>query len=577
MKNCIQKNPPRTGNFCSNYLKAILLLSVAILSIISFFGTLGGICKVYPEKNGYSHSYLAKLRYLPTFNEADPWFWQDKPWQVTLYGNIFQEDNLDILLRNNYAKIDDLYPEHNEGELGRWVIIKSSRELLYTLYEDLADIEIVEDNSNMFSIQNEDEGFLAYVNSTINTVKNDKTWGLRLPMVKEGLSALKPVRKVVVAVVDTGIDLKHPALKNNLVQGKNFAGGDVNDPSNRDPNEMHATHVSGTIVAKPSPDGFQGIAESVAVVMPVRVLDESGSGSTMSVSRGVVFAADNGAHVINMSLGSRQYSASLHDAVKYAVNKKSVSVVCAKGNSNTNRPNYPSDYPEAIGVTATSLRNDGAEERAYFSNYGPNSTCSAPGHYIYSTLPGNKYGFASGTSMACPHAAGSAAVILSQGVFTPEQIKNIMETAGDNLNTDKPIGKRINVRNFVERSKHNIMSVSETIAHPYGKCCINAGIVARMNSYDNGKEIVTSYEDSDGIYRETREPYPDNEAAFMEIETDVFFIEFQKIVSEILNNNLLNYSAILSAKSECPPYEKVERNRQWHNGRHALRVIPPLD
>ena len=203
-----------------------------------------------------------------------------------------------------------------------------------------------------------------------------------------------------------------------------------------------------------------------------------------------------------MSLGAPGYS-ELHDSVKYAVNEKKVTVVCAKGNSNSDKQFSPADFPEVIRVTATALKDDGTEERAYFSNYGKNSTCSAPGHFTYSTLPGGKYGFASGTSMACPHAAACAAVILSQAKITPEQVKAIMETRGDELKTDQPIGKRINLLKFVQKAAHDQMPLASD--HPYSQCCIDAGIIQRdtITFSDGGQITETIHQDNDGNYDST--------------------------------------------------------------------------
>lgn len=415
--------------------------------------------------------YLVMLRDLPQFS-----------------GNSVGISHFDEIVAKNNAKVEDLYAT-NDGELGQWIVVTGDENLAADLCNDIGDVAEIETDQTVTLVDPTGE-------QNNQLAEKDKLWGLRVSKTKEGLNVLKPTRQVLVGVVDTGCDLNHPALKDNLVKGHNFAGGNVEDPSNRNADELHATHVTGTIVAKADADGFYGIANSVAKVMPVRVLNESGSGTLIAVARGIEYAANNGVDVINMSLGAPSYSRALHDSVKFAVNTKGVTVVCAKGNSNTDRAFYPAEFPEVIRVTATNLRADGIEERAFFSNYGKSSTCAAPGHYTYSTLPGGKYGFLSGTSMACPHAAACAAVVLSQNKLTPEEVKAIIETRGDELKTDKPIGKRINLLKFVEKAAHDSMPLIND--HPYGQCCIDAGIISRDTTTYDGNMVSTMHEDSDG-------------------------------------------------------------------------------
>ena len=430
-----------------------VLLVIAAMSVsVSSFEKLWSI---YLDESAPTYKYLVKLKFHPMFGVGVG--------EYQSADSVFLYD-FDYLIADNKAHVELLYPDKALTDLDKYVVVTTKHDIESSLIADSYDVEYVEDGASLLSNDQDDENYYndGYYNNDPVTydVKNDKTWGLRLPKVAEALKVLKPTREVLVAVVDTGCDLTHPFLKERLVKGHNFAGGDPEDASNRNRNESHATHVSGTIIAAPDTDGFYGIAYKVAKVMPVRVLNESGSGTLISVCRGIVYASDNKANVINMSLGTSQYSAALADACKYADDKK-VTVVCAKGNNNSSSPNYPSDLPNIIRVAATALQSDGSEKRAYFSNYGANCTCSAPGHFIYSTLPGGSYGFYSGTSMACPHAAACAALILCQGDFTPEQVSFNMETRGDILQTDKPIGKRINCLNCVEKTKHDTMPPNE--------------------------------------------------------------------------------------------------------------------
>jgi subtilisin family serine protease len=143
-------------------------------------------------------------------------------------------------------------------------------------------------------------------------------------------------------------------------------------------------------------------------IMPVKVLDETGAGSTYSVAQGIIWAADHGAKVINMSLGNYADSQFLHDAIRYAFDRDIV-LIAASGNDNTERPGYPAAYPEVFAVAAT----DPDQKKATFSNYGDYIDVAAPGVNIASTYPDNHYAALSGTSMASPHVTALAALIRS--------------------------------------------------------------------------------------------------------------------------------------------------------------------
>jgi hypothetical protein len=150
-------------------------------------------------------------------------------------------------------------------------------------------------------------------------------------------------------------------------------------------------------------------------ILGAKVLDSRGDGTEAGVSKGIRWAADKGAAVINLSLGGPEYSRTLADAVSYAQGKGAL-VVAAAGNDGSNVATYPASFPGVIGVAATNR----ADTDAWYSNYGSYVDISAPGGSsdpsrpqdgIYSTLPGNRYGFIDGTSMAAPFVAGAAAVI----------------------------------------------------------------------------------------------------------------------------------------------------------------------
>jgi len=214
---------------------------------------------------------------------------------------------------------------------------------------------------------------------------------------------------VTIAVVDTGIDYNHLEFKGRIEAGYDFVDGDsIAEDSNG-----HGTHVAGTIAAAKDGRGMTGVAHD-ATIMPIRVLDKDGAGYLSDVIRGVRWATNNGAHVINLSLGGTGYSQAMADAIRHASNRGTV-VVMAAGNSGGTSPEYPAAHAIDHGIAVGAVQRDG--RLANFSNRAgsqPLDYVTAPGVGITSTLPGNSYGSYSGTSMAAPHVAGVAGLLKSQ-------------------------------------------------------------------------------------------------------------------------------------------------------------------
>jgi len=233
--------------------------------------------------------------------------------------------------------------------------------------------------------------------------------------------------QIVVAVIDTGVDVGHPDLNDQIVQGYDFVNEDT-DPSD---DHGHGSHVAGIIGAESNNgQGVAGVAWS-ARIMPVKVLNSWGSGYLSDVVSGITYAADHGAKVINMSLGSSYNSSSLQSAINYA-HSKGVTVVAAAGNDGNGTINYPGGCNYTIGVAAT----DQNDNRASFSNYNSTVDVAAPGVSIASTWYRGEayYALASGTSMATPHVAGLAALLLSQDPSrSPETVENMIESTADDL------------------------------------------------------------------------------------------------------------------------------------------------
>ncbi len=231
---------------------------------------------------------------------------------------------------------------------------------------------------------------------------------------------------VVVAVLDTGVS-PHPELVSALVAGRNFTDSPGGLQGTGDL-YGHGTHVAGTIGADAG-TYVEGVAAGVRI-MPVKVLGDSGSGWSNWTADGIVWAADNGADVINMSLGGAGRSTVQTQAVAYA-RSKGVTVIAAAGNANVSTPFYPAAEPGVIGVAAV----DEQRARASFSNFGSYVDVAAPGVDILSTyLPDRGYAYMDGTSMASPHVAGVAALVEAAAPgLTPDQVEQVLTTTTTDL------------------------------------------------------------------------------------------------------------------------------------------------
>ncbi|TAD86200.1 MAG: hypothetical protein EA000_08305, partial [Oscillatoriales cyanobacterium] len=288
----------------------------------------------------------------------------------------------------------------------------------------------------------------------------------------------KGSKNVVVAVVDTGVDYNHQDLAANIWRNTGEIAGDgidndgngykddvrgynfINNNNNPTDIDSHGTHVAGTIGAVGNNNiGVVGVSQNVSI-MPLMVFQRYPDGKlgapTDALVKAINYATQKGAKVINASYGGSSFSQAQKDAIADA-NKKGVLFVAAAGNDAKNNDtvaHYPSNYdlPNIIAVAATT----DSDLVAFFSNYGNNSVdLGAPGQSILSTIPGNQYGFKSGTSMAAPHVAGAAALLLAQNPsLSVTQLKNILMRTTDPL---LPLigftvsGGRLNIRRALNR------------------------------------------------------------------------------------------------------------------------------
>jgi serine protease len=257
---------------------------------------------------------------------------------------------------------------------------------------------------------------------------------------------------VIIAVLDTGIAyetyknfVQAPDLANTrFVSGYDF----VNNDGHPNDDDGHGTHVTGTIAQSTNNEvGVAGIAYNCSI-MPVKVLSRRGEAPYTTIAEGVYFAADNGADIINLSLGGPYDSITLRDAIAYAYNK-GVTIICSAGNDGAGAPPiYPAAY-DAYCIAVGATRYD--QTRAYYSTTGSFVDLTAPGGDIDVDQNGDGYvdgilqqtfginpkdlgyWFYEGTSMAAPHVSGVAALLISIGATGPDAVREALEATAEDL------------------------------------------------------------------------------------------------------------------------------------------------
>jgi len=247
---------------------------------------------------------------------------------------------------------------------------------------------------------------------------------------------------VLVAVIDTGCDFNHADLKNNVVKGMNFVEKG-SDPIDRN---GHGTHVSSTIAASNNGFGMVGVAPK-AKIMPVKALNDAGGGDLSNVVDGIMWAVDNKADIITMSLGSSAPAQPLENAINYAASKGCI-VFCAAGNSGPSRDiMYPAKYDHTIAIGAI----DENLERTDFTCSGDSLDFLAPGHNIMGCVPNNRYSLMSGTSMSNPFAVGCAALLCS---YNKKHQKYNLKTTDDYVEVFKSKSQKLNNPSYAGKKRY---------------------------------------------------------------------------------------------------------------------------
>lgn len=288
--------------------------------------------------------------------------------------------------------------------------------------------------------------FKAYFvpNDTYYNSGQNYNWYLKVIHADQAWDIQKGNPNIKVAIVDNGIDVGHPDLKNKIVAQVDVADGDNNPtPPKQTLEWSHGTHTSGLAGAQTNNGiGIASIGYNISL-MAVKVAPDTSDGSRMYFGyQGMIWAVDHGANVMNLSWGGPGYNKTGQEIVNYIYNKGCV-IVASAGNDGNSTISYPAGYNHVISVAAT----NSDDTKASFSQYGSTIDVCAPGgtynglYGIYSTVDlGPQYGFMEGTSMSSPIVAGLCGLMLSEDpLLTPDKLEAILKATCDNIDAENYI------------------------------------------------------------------------------------------------------------------------------------------
>lgn len=338
-----------------------------------------------------------------------------RSWHSTI--NLSKVSNRQILVKTG-GDIDKLISEYGVEWVSRSKVLERNGLYVLKVPVNINYQEVLTKLKESTAVESAEPDYLQKrMDFTPNDEFYDRQWHLpklRLPQI---WGTMQPQKQVVVAVVDSGVDYNHPDLKGQLLPGYDTYEQD-NDPMD---DVGHGTMVAGTIAAKSNNGiGVAGINPN-AKILPVRVGGENGAATSDSV-KGVLYAIENGADVINLSYGS-PYGSDIEYETMLKAYQKGIVVIAASGNERK-QVSYPASYPTVISVGSTNSN----DRISSFSNYGYRLDLTAPGEGIGTTWIGGEYGPADGTSFSAPVVSGLASLIKStKPQATPEQIEYMLE------------------------------------------------------------------------------------------------------------------------------------------------------
>lgn len=375
--------------------------------------------------------------------------------------SLLAEENLKLASTESISS----YIHGNSVQLVEYVGDERLEVVISNIYENNKDIiEYIEPNYVISSsdVKSNDEILSKW---TPNDSFYSYLWGLNGSYGIKASTAwdiTKGNPEVVVAIVDTGVDLNHEDLANNIYRNPNETLNDRDDDGNGyiddiygwdfvsydnipDDEDEHGTHVAGTIAAEANSIGVVGVAPQVKI-LPVRILDENGRGYVSDAVLAVNYIKSMNVDIVNHSWGTSGYSSSLYQAMRDSNDLH----ICAAGNDSYGDADYPARFTLDNIISVASITASG--ELSGFSNYGSNSVdVAAPGSSIFSTVPGSEYGYMSGTSMATPHVTGIAALVKSKySNYSITQIKNAII---NNVTTLNSLSGKVSTGGMVDASK----------------------------------------------------------------------------------------------------------------------------
>ncbi len=413
-------------------------ISVTTSSSAQQYGTINGSVNVYTGQSAFvsaaqpqsSNTWQIQKYtgsdYIP--NEVVVGFKNGiKPETLSAYPSPFKYQIVSTLQTPNYMVNASL------------ITVSTSVERAINYFKSLPNVSYAEPN------------YIVHALSIPNDPYYSNQWYLQNIQVPQAWNYTTGANTVIVAIIDTGVSSTHPDLQNILVPGYNF----VNNTTNTMDDFGHGTFVAGIIDADTNNGiGIAGInwgGSSSTKIMPIVVLDSSGSGSTFNVSQGIIYAVEHGARVINLSLGGTINDQTEQLACQYAYNNNVV-VVAAAGNDSSNSLEYPAAFSTVIPV-ASVAPSGSSYTLAYYSNYSSNVLC-APGGQMYSqndpngvfsttystSTNTNGYGYWQGTSFAAPQVSAIAALMIAKGITGVSNITNILEETATNIGPQSTFG-----------------------------------------------------------------------------------------------------------------------------------------
>ncbi len=305
-----------------------------------------------------------------------------------------------------------------------------------------------------------------------------QAWGIKKIGAPQAWKKTVGSKDIIVGIVDSGVDYNHPDLSYNIYRNPNEIPDNTIDDDNNGfvddvvgwdfvhkdnlpfDDNMHGTHVAGTIGAVGNNGvGVSGVNQYVTI-LSAKAFDAQGSGEVAAAIEAIEYVVAQGAKVINNSWGDSEFSQALEDILG-AAGEKGVTVVCAAGNETNNNdkiPMYPAttNKDNVISVAAST----DMDKLAFFSNFGKKTVhLAAPGEGIYSTVPDGKYEYLDGTSMASPHVAGAAALLLSaKPELSPKEIRKLLMDSVDKISAfanKTASGGRLNIAKALEKLNRN--------------------------------------------------------------------------------------------------------------------------